>query len=154
VVVGGYGAPGSSALGGDERFITWAEETSFTDSFWANGVEEAWVVIWPEHLGSADFLTGVDLAAFAADYTDITGKPFPVAVPPTPVPVPPAPVPVPPTPVPTPPAHGPNAADRALNEAIGDWPEQHHMGAAGQIAAALRAWQLAQGFGGRRREDS
>jgi hypothetical protein len=109
VVTGGYGPPGSGALGGDERFITWAEETSFTDAFWRNEVEEAWVVIWPEHLGSREFLAGVNLAAFAADYTAITGKPFPAVVPPapvpTPTPVPPAPVPVPPpapTPTPTP----------------------------------------------------
>jgi len=101
VVTGGYGPAGAGALGGDERFITWAAETSFTDRYWANGVEEAWVVIWPEQLGSQEFLAGVNLTAFAADYTAITGKPFPVVIPP-PVPAPP-PVPVPPPPVPTPP---------------------------------------------------
>jgi hypothetical protein len=42
------------------------------------------VVIWPEHLGSADFLAGVDLSAFAADYTEITGEPFPAPFPPSP----------------------------------------------------------------------
>ena len=93
IVVGGYGEPRPGALAGDEDFITWAAETSFTDNFWAHGVEEAWVVIWPEHLGSAEFLAGVNLTAFAADYTAITGQPFPAVVPPTPVP--PAP-PVPP----------------------------------------------------------
>ena len=82
VIVGGYGQAGAGALGGDQRFITWAAETSFTDNFWANGVEEAWVVIWPEHLGSKEFLAGVDLTALAADYTAITGQPFPAAVPP------------------------------------------------------------------------
>ena len=50
-------------------FITWAQETSFTDNYWSREVEEAWVVLWPEHLGSEEFLAGVDLAAFAADYT-------------------------------------------------------------------------------------
>jgi hypothetical protein len=88
VVTGGYGAPGAGPLGGDERFITWAEETSFTDAFWQHETEEAWVVIWPEHLGSDEFLAGVDMAAFAADYTEITGKPFPAPVPPSPTPVP------------------------------------------------------------------
>jgi hypothetical protein len=92
VVTGGYGAPGSGPLGGDERFITWAAETSFTDSFWSREVEEAWVVIWPEHLGSREFLAGVNLAQLAADYASITGKPFPAAVTP---PKPPAPAPVP-----------------------------------------------------------
>jgi hypothetical protein len=92
VVTGGYGPAGAGQLGGDERFITWAEETSFTDSFWKHEIEEAWVVIWPEMLADPDFLAGIDLAAFAADYTAITGKPFPAVVPPAPVP--PAPVPV------------------------------------------------------------
>lgn len=102
VVTGGYGTPGSGALGGDERFITWAEETSFTDSFWKDGVEECWVVIWPEHLADTDFLAGVDLAALAADYQEITGKPFPATVNPQPAPVPqPAPAPANP---PAPPA--------------------------------------------------
>jgi hypothetical protein len=92
VVTGGYGLPGTGPLGGDERFITWAAETSFTDSFWQHEVEEAWVVIWPEHLGSEEFLAGVNMAQLAADYQEITGKPFPVAVTP-PKPAPPAPVP-------------------------------------------------------------
>jgi len=98
VLVGGYGAGGTGALGGDEKFITWAQETSFTDAFWSHEMEECWAVIWPEHLGSREFLAGVDLAQFAQDYTAITGKPFPAPIPPAP-PVPPVP-PVPPTPPP------------------------------------------------------
>ena len=86
VITGGYGPAGAGALGGDERFITWAAETSFTDNFWAHGVEEAWVVIWPEQLGSQEFLSGVNMTSFAADYTAITGKPFPAVVPPAPAP--------------------------------------------------------------------
>ena len=92
IITGGYGTPGAGALGGDERFITWAAETSFTDSFWSHEAEEAWVVIWPEMLTDPDFLAGVDITTFAADYLAITGKAFPVVVPtPTPVPTPPAP---------------------------------------------------------------
>lgn len=115
VLTGGYGAPGAGSLGGDERFITWAQETSFSDSFWANEVEECWVVIWPEHLGSKAFLQGIDLSALAADYTAITGKPFPASVTPVPVPVPPvpAPNPVPPAPVP-----GPNPPENVIEELI------------------------------------
>lgn len=94
VITAGYGPPGSGALGGDERFITWAQETSFTDSYWRHEVEEAWVVIWPEHLGSREFLAGVDMAAFAADYQAVTGKPFPAPVP-APPPPPPSPGPGP-----------------------------------------------------------
>lgn len=101
VVAGGY--LGNSK--NDVRFITWAAETGFTDDFWRHEVEEAWVVIWPEHLGSAAFQQGVDSNALASAYHALTGKVLPL--PPTPVPpVPPAPVP--PAPTPNPPA--PNVA--------------------------------------------
>jgi hypothetical protein len=96
VITGGYGAAGPGPLGGDERFITWAAETSFTDAYWRRKVEEAWVVVWPEHLTHPAFLDGVDLSALAADYTALTGKPFPAVVPPAPAPVPtPPPAPTP-----------------------------------------------------------
>jgi hypothetical protein len=148
IVTGGYGPAGAGALGGDERFITWAAETSFTDNYWANGVEEAWVVIWPEHLGSKAFLAGVDLAAFAADYTAITGKPFPVPVPP---PVPPVPPPVPPPPVPpvppVPPPHPvADPADRVLAAATKTWAGRHHLGSDVRVAAAIRTWLAAKGL--------
>jgi len=94
VLTGGYGPAGPGPLGGDERFITWAAETSFTDAFWSRKVEEAWVVIWPEHPTDSGFLAGVDLASFAADYTAITGRSFPAVVPPQPQPTP-GPVPGP-----------------------------------------------------------
>jgi hypothetical protein len=84
VVTGGYGTePGTStpALGGDEKFITWAEETSFTDEYWAREVEEAWVVIWPEHLGSKAFLEGVDQVQLAADFQVLTGRTLQAAQP-------------------------------------------------------------------------
>jgi hypothetical protein len=84
VIVGGYGPPGTGALGGDERFITWAQETSFTDLFWSHQVEECWAVIWPEHLGSKAFLAGVNVTQLAADYQELTGQPLPVPVPPAP----------------------------------------------------------------------
>jgi len=89
IIVGGYGPPGSGALGGDERFVTWAQEASFTDRFWSRQVEEAWVVVFPEHLGSEAFLTGVNVAQLAADYQEITGRVLPVPAPtPTPGPDP------------------------------------------------------------------
>ena len=67
---------GHAILGGgyasDIKFITWAKETKFASSFW-NGVvqgnplvEEAWVVIWPEHLGTKSFEEGVDQPQLAA----------------------------------------------------------------------------------------
>jgi hypothetical protein len=94
VITGGYGTPGPGPLGGDERFITWAQETSFTDRYWSRKVEEAWVVIFEEHLEHPAFQEGVDLKALAADYEALTGKKFPVVVPPSPTP-PPSPAPAP-----------------------------------------------------------
>jgi hypothetical protein len=111
VLTGGYGPAGAGPLGGDERFITWAEETSFTDAFWQREVEETWVVIWPEHLKNSAFLAGIDLKSFAADYTAITGKAFPAVIPPQPTP--PAPTPTP-TPVPA-------DADKALAASMHSW---------------------------------
>lgn len=110
IITAGYGPPQAGPLGGDERFITWAEETSFTDAYWSHEVEEAWVVIWPEHLGSKAFLEGVDQQALASDYQAITGRPFPVS-----------PSPQPPAPVPPGPAPGPDPADVALAAAVKTW---------------------------------
>lgn len=71
VITGGYDAV-------SRRFITWAVETSFTRAYWANQVDEAWVVIWPEMLGTVQFLAGIDQAALADDYHALTGRSFPV----------------------------------------------------------------------------
>ena len=67
---------------GDVKFITWAQETEFAGSFWdgvVHGtplVQEAWVVIWPENLGTTAFEQGVDQAQLAADYQALTGQPL------------------------------------------------------------------------------
>jgi hypothetical protein len=64
------------------KFITWGKETEFTFSFWngeAQGhqlVEEAWVVVWPEHLGSESFMAGVDINELKASYEALTGRPL------------------------------------------------------------------------------
>jgi len=95
IVTGGYGAAAisaSPALGGDEKFVTWAAETSFTDAFWTHEVTECWVVLWPEHLGSRAFLEGVNQVQLTADYQAITGRPFPAPSPiPAPISAPPGP---------------------------------------------------------------
>jgi hypothetical protein len=92
VITAGYGsAPSASSsdehpveqalngtLSGDYKFITWAQETSFTDAFWENQVEEAWVVIWHEHLGTAEFEQGIDAQQFAAEYQRVTGQQLPL----------------------------------------------------------------------------
>jgi hypothetical protein len=108
VPTGGYGASAAGLAAdtaGQYKDVTWAEESSLTTSFWANGVEELWFPIWREQLGTKEFQAGVDMAAFAAEYTAITGKPFPAAVTPPPAPVTPTPPPpAPVTPTPPPPA--------------------------------------------------
>jgi hypothetical protein len=77
---GGHAILGGGYTSGDIKFITWAKETEFAKSFW-NGVvqgtplvEEAWVVIWPEHLGTKAFEQGIDQAQLAADYQALTGQ--------------------------------------------------------------------------------
>lgn len=79
VIGGGYVPESGRHKGTDITFVTWGKETKFAPSFWngsAHGrrlVEEAWVVVWPEHLGSQQFLAGVDLDQLKADYHELTG---------------------------------------------------------------------------------
>jgi hypothetical protein len=110
ILAGGYLGKSSD----DVRFITWAEETGFTDNFWKHLAEECWAVIWPESLGTKQFIQGIDLNQLALDYKSLTGRDLPLPQPtpiptpqptPTPQPIPtptPKPTPVPPTPKPTP----------------------------------------------------
>jgi hypothetical protein len=77
---------GHAILGGgyapDIKFITWAKEATFAGSFWTGVVQgnplvqEAWAVIWPEHLGTKSFEEGVNQAQLAADYQALTGSPL------------------------------------------------------------------------------
>lgn len=128
IITGGYGASEGGKLSGDEKFITWAQETSFTDAFWSNQVEEAWVVIWPEHMGSKEFQAGVDLNALAADYQALTGKVFPA-------------------PVPAPPVDTPTAADNALQAVAGPWAAAFRSRPdLVTLQSAIKAWETAKGF--------
>ena len=78
VLTGGYGVTpqGVTQLQGDQKFITWAEETSFTDNYWSHSVEEGWAVIWPEQFGTRSFEQGINQGALAAAYQQITGSPL------------------------------------------------------------------------------
>jgi hypothetical protein len=86
---------------GDIGIESWAEILQLTDSFWVHQAVEAWAVIWPEHLGTTQFLQGVELNLLAEDYKNLTGKNLPLPTPPAPAPTP---TPVPPRPSPQPPA--------------------------------------------------
>lgn len=108
------------------KFITWAKETSFTEAFRAHQVEEAWVVIWPEQLGTTQFVLGIDIWALAADYQAITGKTLPL---------PPSPVPTPPTDV--------DAQYYAANK---QWALGHHTGQNAAAAKAFLNWAHSKGY--------
>lgn len=134
VLAGGYG--GGHAV----KFITWATETELTNGFLLQGVEEMWLVVWPEHLGSRAFLEGVDQNALAKAYTALTGRPFPVA------PTPPAPAPGP-APVPGP-ADPHLADDLALVNATRAFrlARHGHGSEAAHAVAALERWIAACGY--------
>jgi len=71
---GGHSITGVGYDPGDYRFVTWAQETQWTEAFRSHQVEEAWVVVWPEHLGTTEFEQGINLQQLAADYQAITGE--------------------------------------------------------------------------------
>lgn len=130
VVEGGYNEGQKTG-----EFETWAAVTHYTDAFRQHQLEEAWVVIWPEHLGTKAFQEGVDQAALASAYTALTGQPFPVS--PTP--------PQPPEP-PVPPVGDP---DSTLVEAQLAWEAQlapHARRKNLTLAAANQAWRAAKGL--------
>jgi hypothetical protein len=72
----------------DLSAISWGMPVGITDKFWAQQVQEAWVIIWPEHLTNKSFLIGVDQNALAADYKDLTDRDLPTDPTPTPTPTP------------------------------------------------------------------
>lgn len=79
--------------------ITWQMIVDMTDAFEQNQLDEVWLLIWPEHLGTTQFKQGVDLAALKDAYHTLTGKTLPV---PDPDPTPPSPEPpTPPQPAPS-----------------------------------------------------
>ena len=144
VPTGGYGASPAGSdpdMAGQYKDVTWAEESSLTATFWAKLTEELWFPIWAEQTGTREFQAGVSEAAFAAEYTAITGKPFPGFTP-VPIPVPPVPVPPKPTPpTPTPPVADP--ADVALAAVAAPWVENDHP-LAHRLQAALKTWLAAK----------
>ena len=86
-------------------------------------------------MGDKEFLAGVDMNALAADYQQITGKPFPVPVP-TPTP-PPAPI-----------ADTPTTADKALQAVVGPWANAYARTRPDlvKVQNAYKDWEAAKGF--------
>ncbi len=64
--------------------ITWGKIVDMTQAFMAHQLEEAWIVIWPENLGTVQFQQGIDLSALAAAYQALTERMLPIAPPPAP----------------------------------------------------------------------
>ncbi len=79
-LVGKYS--GDSEMGHpDLACISWGRPIGITDNFWAQQVQEAWVVIWPEHFTNKSFLAGVDQTALALYYKALTGRALPIPSP-------------------------------------------------------------------------
>ena len=127
VITGGYGGHGDGALAGAVRGITWAQEFSFTAAYLSSRVKELWAVIWPEHLTGRFFLDGMNMTQFAADYTAITGRPFPAVIPPAPSP--------------TPGKYTADDLDRALADHLDPWAAAHHIGANEKAVKAYMTWR-------------
>ncbi len=54
--------------------VTWAAPVPCTNAFLKRTVVEAYVVIWPENLGSTQFQQGIDTHMLARYFYDLTGK--------------------------------------------------------------------------------
>ena len=67
----------------DVQFVTWGQTASFSQGYWTTKdmIDEAWVVIWPEHVGTRRFMVGVDFQQLAKEFHELTGRTldFPVA---------------------------------------------------------------------------
>ena len=138
-IVGGLYTGNATAHAEDEAVISWQMNVGTTDAFVAKQLSEAYAVVFPVLWDSPDFQAGVDAAALAADYTAITGQPFPEPVPPSPAP--PGPVP--------PPAPAGDAADLAFahDPRVEHWADhEHHIGDNAHAAAAFKAWRTAKGI--------
>jgi hypothetical protein len=79
IIVAGYD---SDHVGRDKECKTWGTVTGFTEAFWAHDVDECYVGIWEEHLGTNQFQTGVDVENLAVIYKDLTGRELPIPDPP------------------------------------------------------------------------
>lgn len=75
VVVAGYD---SDNIGPDKDFKTWAKLTAFTEEGWRQCVDEVWVVIWEENLGTRQFQEGIDRQKLADAYRAVTGDELPL----------------------------------------------------------------------------
>jgi hypothetical protein len=78
ILAGLYTSASSSS---DISVVTWAEVVGTTDAFCREQLEEAWVVVLPQHLANPAFQQGIDLAALRMAYQQLTGRPLPIPAP-------------------------------------------------------------------------
>jgi hypothetical protein len=98
--------------------VTWAKLVQTTQAFRTHQLDEAWVVVWPEHLNRP----GVDRVALAEAFRELTGKTLPLS-----------------------PAPGPDP-DVVLWESVKAWADGRHTGDNKKAAAAVKAWAAAKGL--------
>ena len=54
--------------------VTWAEVIKMAESFRAHQLDEAWILIFPEHLNTVGFEQGIDKSKLEQYYKDLTGE--------------------------------------------------------------------------------
>lgn len=81
---GGHAVMVGAYSGDNLENITWDMRVRMTRAFIENQLDEAYVVILPDHISHPAFRAGFDLEKFAKAYEEITGRPFPVSIPPAP----------------------------------------------------------------------
>lgn len=129
----GYNAAGQTE-------VTWGQLKAATDAFFKRQVGELWFVLTKAHVDHPTFRNHFDLSGFAAAFTQITDRPFPVPITPTPAP----------TPVPAPVVRpiGVDTADAQLVLVMNSWAPNiiSRFTKAGKVKAAYQAWKQAKGL--------
>lgn len=123
--VGYEGTPDTDDL------VSWGDLYGMTEAFLAHRVDEAYFIVTQAHVDHPAFRAGFDLASFAAAYTDLTGRPFPVSVTPAPGPAP--------TPV-------PDQVDASLYANLLPWAQARHTGSNKRAAQTFLDWAKAKGY--------
>jgi len=75
---GGHAIPAGAYDTTHRSVVTWGRAQLMTPAFWAEFVEECWVVVTPEWLSAAGSTpTGLDLHGLGEDFASLTGRPNP-----------------------------------------------------------------------------
>jgi hypothetical protein len=58
----------------DVGIVSWGKVLAMTDAYWSARVRECWAVIWPENVGTRQFVEGIDAGKLAENYQTLTGR--------------------------------------------------------------------------------